>query len=179
MHTLFTICFVVGSGYVVISFLLGEIIDVLDFDFSFDFLGGVFPLKPSVIAAFVTVFGGAGLIFSSIVGNLLALAFAAILGIIVAFLLYRFVIVPLYRAQNTSAADIQSFIGMDAKVTERIPQGSYGKIRYFANGNTYSAPAKSEDGGEIGRHEDVVIVYIEKNTYFVKKKAGRRSEALN
>ncbi|MDR3239672.1 MAG: hypothetical protein LBT44_06245 [Clostridiales bacterium] len=165
------ICFGVGTGYAIISFLLGEIIHIFDFDAEIDLFGGlVSPFKPSVIAAFVTVFGGVGLILSGRLGIFTALGLAALSGMAVSFLMYRYIIVPLYRAQNTSAIEKQGFIGLPAKVTERIPQGQYGKITYYANGNTYSAPAKSQDGSEIGRNEPVVIVCIEKNTYYVEKK---------
>jgi membrane protein implicated in regulation of membrane protease activity len=160
----------VGAGYTVISFLLGEVLNALDFDADFDFFGGIVsPLKPSVIAAFLTVFGGVGLIGGSRFGVLIVLPVAVALGVLVSFLLYRFVIVPLYRAQNTSVLEKQGFIGLPAKVTERIPQGKYGKITYSANGNTYAAPAKSHNGGEIERNAAVTIMYIDKNTYFVEK----------
>ena len=98
--------------------------------------------------------------------------FAATLGLIVAYLMYRFVIVPLHKAQNTSAVEKQSLIGHNAVVTEKIPQGQFGKITYYVNGNTYSSPAKSEDGNEIIRNTNVQIVHIDKNTYYVASKSG-------
>jgi membrane protein implicated in regulation of membrane protease activity len=79
------------------------------------------------------------------------------------------VIVPLNKAQNTSAFDKQATIGTWAKVISPIPQGGYGKIRYSVSGSVVTSPAKSEDGGEINSGENVAIVYIEGNTYFVKR----------
>jgi membrane protein implicated in regulation of membrane protease activity len=84
--------------------------------------------------------------------------------------MYRFVIVPLSKAQNTSAVEIQSLVGHSAKVTEKIFQGGYGQITYYVNGNTYSSPAKAEDGGEVARGAKVEIVYIQDSTYFVREK---------
>ncbi len=172
MQALFTICFGVGIGYIVIGFILGEVIGLIDFDLDTDisFDGLVSPLKPSVIAAFLTVFGGGGLIFYKRFDAFYAVMLAVIAGLIVSTLFYRFVIVPLYKAQNTSAVEKQSLIGHNATVTEKIPQGGYGKITYHASGNTYSSPAKSEDGTEISRNEAVEIIYIEKNTYYVRRK---------
>jgi membrane protein implicated in regulation of membrane protease activity len=90
-------------------------------------------------------------------------------GLCAAFLVFRFVLVPLYKRQSTSALPAGSFIGSKANVTVTIPQGKYGQIAYSSpNGNTYSAPAKSEDGCEIARGTAVEIIYIEKNTYFVR-----------
>jgi membrane protein implicated in regulation of membrane protease activity len=169
LQSFFLICFGVGAGYTVISFFLSGVISVFDFDTDFDLFGGaVSPFKPSVIAAFVTVFGGVGLLTLKF-GMFAALSVSAALGMVIAYAMYRFVIIPLNRAQNTSAVEKQALIGCAAKVTEGIPQGKYGKITYYANGNTYSAPAKSEDGGEIARGAEVKIVYIDKNTYYVSK----------
>ncbi len=170
MQTLFYICFGVGVGYIFIGFILGEVVGLIDFDGDFDLGGTISPLKPSVLAAFLTVFGGVGLIAQSRIGLSLAFFVSGLAGLSVSYLFYRFIIIPLYKAQNTSAVEIQSLIGHNATVTEFIPQGRYGKITYFVNGNTYSAPAKSEDGNEIKRNEAVEIVYIEKNTYYVRRK---------
>jgi membrane protein implicated in regulation of membrane protease activity len=153
----------VGLGYAVIGFLLGEVIGHADVDATH-----ISPLKPAVIAAFVTVFGGSGLLFMMVVPPLFALPLAALCGAAVAFLIYRFIVVPLSRAQNTTAIEIQSLIGQRAKVTEGIPQGQYGKITYKVNDSIYTAPAKSQDGSEIARNTDVEIVYIENNAYFVR-----------
>lgn len=165
------ICFGVGVGYVLIGFILGEVVGLLDFDMDIEFDGLVSPLKPSVLAAFLTVFGGTGLILLKRVGTVQTLLFAGLLGFFIAFVFYRFIIVPLYKAQNTSAVEMQSLIGHTATVTEAIPQGGYGKITYYVHGNTYSAPAKGEDGNAIERNQTVDIVYIVKNTYYVRRKS--------
>ena len=164
METVFTVMLGVGVGYAVIGFLLGEVIGHSDVDAT-----SISPLKPAVIASFIVVFGGAGLISLRFFDPLLAIPFAGLVGVGVAFFVYRCIIVPLSKAQNTTAIDIQSLIGHRAKVTEKIPQGQYGKITYVVNDSTYTAPAKAEDGGEIARSSAVEIMYIERNTYFVKE----------
>jgi membrane protein implicated in regulation of membrane protease activity len=169
MQTFFYICFGVGVGYTIIAFIIGEALDIFDFDTDLDMDASVSPLKPSVAAAFLTVFGGVGVIFVNRSGLWVSLMIAAALGALSAFAMYRFVIVPLHRAQNTSAVEQQSLVGLAAAVTEMIPQGGYGKITYHVNGNTYSSPAKAEDGGGIARNEKVQIIYIQKNTYYVRK----------
>lgn len=171
MNIFFWVCFGVGVGYTVIAFLLGEVINIFDFDTDIDFGGTVSPLKPSVIAAFITVFGGSGLLLTRVLPLYGTLPLSALLGAAVAFLMYRFVIVPLAKAQNTSAVEIQSLIGHAAKVTEKIFQGGYGQITYYVNGNTYSSPAKAEDGSQIDRGAGVEIIYIQDNTYYVRAKA--------
>lgn len=174
MQVLFYVCFGIGAGYTVLSLLLGEVLGGIDldfdFDFDFDFGGAASPVKPVVIAAFLTVFGAIGILLLNKFPAPLLLCLAGFGGLAVAYAIQRFIITPLYRAQNTSAVDQASLIGGSATVTEAIPQGAYGKITYHAAGNTYTAPAKSEDGSAIPRHSAVEIVYIKKNTYYVRKR---------
>lgn len=163
METVFIVLLGVGVGYAVIGFLLGEVIGSNYTDATH-----ISPLRPSVIASFIIVFGGAGLLLMRTFAPLFAVPMAGLFGVGVAYLFYRFIITPLSKAQNTTAVEIQSLIGHPAKVTERIPQGQFGKITYKVNDSTYTAPAKSESGNEIARGTSVEIVYIEKNAYYVR-----------
>lgn len=192
MLTLFQICFYTGVLYTVISFLLGQLLDFAGFggdldaggDMDIDVDGGidldgdlsgvpVSPLKPITIAAFVTVFGGLGMILlRSSYGPLLSAAVAAASALLVSYILYRFIIVPLHRAQNTSAVSQAALIGSLAYATLLMEEGKFGKIRYTVEGNTYSAPAKSVDGKMIVKGAPVVIIDIKKNTFYVKEVKG-------
>jgi membrane protein implicated in regulation of membrane protease activity len=166
LNVIFFICLGVGAGFVVITALLGQIGGALDIDGA-----AASPFKPILIAFFLTVFGGLGLIFTPIFPMAwMAISIAAAGGLGLSWLIYRFVVVPLYRWQNTSAHERQSIIGVTAKVTEHIPQGGFGKITYTYEDKIMSGPAKSEDGNEIARNTVVEIMYIEKNTYHVREK---------
>ncbi len=173
MRALYFVCFGVGAGFTIISFLVGELGNLINFDADFDpgidGNASISPFKPTVLAAFLTVFGGVGLLLKNM-SPLNVLVISTFIGILVAFIFLKCIIAPLYRAQNTSSVDKQSLIGLEATVSELIPQGQYGKITYYVNGNTYSAPAKSENGQQISRMQKVEIVYIEKNTFYVKPK---------
>jgi len=163
LATIFTILLGVGAGYTVIAFLLGEFLGHTDVD-----IANISPLKPTVIAAFITVFGGAGLVLLQFVNEFTALPLAGLIALAVATVIYRFIIVPLTKAQSTTIIEQQSLIGCQAQVTETIPQGKYGKITYKVKDNIYTAPAKAEDGSAIARNSRVEIVHIEKNTYYVR-----------
>jgi hypothetical protein len=133
----------------------------------------VSPLKPIVITTFVTVFGGVGMIctingLSQVAAAVIALAS----GAAAAFLLYHIIIVPIYRAQNTSAISQKELRGALAKVTLAIKGSQFGKISYTVNGNTYSAPARSIDSEDIESGIPVVIINIEKNAFYVKRIKG-------
>ncbi|MCL1997555.1 MAG: NfeD family protein [Turicibacter sp.] len=163
METIFVVLLGVGVVYAVVGFLLGEFLGHGDTDVT-----QISPFKPAVIAAFIIVFGGTGLIFLQFFPPLVAVPLAGLSGAAVAFLIFQFIIVPLTKAQNTTAIEIQSLVGHQAKVTEKIFQGKYGKITYVVNDSTYTAPAKSQDGNEIPRNTTVEIIYIENNTYYVR-----------
>lgn len=163
LDTIFTVLFGVGMGYALIGFVFGEIIGHGDTDVT-----SLSPLKPSVIASFIIVFGGTGLIFMRVFIPITAIPLAGLTATAVAFVFYRFIMVPLSKAQNTTAIEQKSLIGKSASVSEKIPQGGYGKIKYVVNESTYTAPAKSDSGDEIARNASVEIISIEKNTFFVR-----------
>lgn len=175
MLRLFQICFLTGTAYTVISFLLGQLFDFVDIDGDVDFDGdvtgvNVSPLKPIIIVAFTTVFGGIGIISIKVgLSAILALLIAVCSGLFIAFIIYKYIVVPLYKAQNTSAASQTELIGHRAKMKLGTKGDSFGRVTYVVNGNIYTAPAKSLDGKEISRDEDVIIVDIRKNVFFVDK----------
>jgi len=131
---------------------------------------GVSPFKPMIIATFLTIFGGAGLLMNPHLFWLFSVPLALFFGLAASFLLFRFVYVPLYKFQGRGVIEKQRLVGLSASVTESIPQGGFGKIKYVADGNRYTAPAKAEDGSAIPRGSDVQIMYIERNAFFVKTK---------
>ena len=171
LYTIFFICFGVGVGFVLLSFLVGEFSDGIEADSALSFL------RPSIGATFLVVFGGVGLLVEGItfggilIGGVVAVGIAFFAGFFISLCFHRFVIIPLKRMENTSAIDRQMLVGHEATVIEQIPQGHFGKISFTTDqGNKHSAPAKSDDGNAIPRHATVEIIYIEKNTYFVRQK---------
>ncbi len=202
MLKVFQVCFVTGVLFSVVTFLMGRISDFshmgtdtgvdihMDHDIHVDFHPDsgvhadmdaaaaspelpVSPLKPVVLTTFVTVFGGVGLIctlngFPQTASVIIAL----ISGVAASFFIYRGIIVPLYRAQNTNTVSRKMLRGSLARVSLPIRGDSFGKIIYTSGGNTCSAPARSADGEDIEGGDPVVIVNIEKNTFYVKKIKG-------
>jgi len=163
---MYLVLFIVGLGFIVVSMLLDTFVDIEG--------GPMAILQPKLIAVFIMVMGGIGLILSARLDSFFAapiiFILSALSGIIIAGLLNRLVIIPLHKAQNTSAHDRQATIGTTAKIISPIPQNGYGKIRYSVSGSVVTSPAKSEDGGEIRNGESVDIIYIEGGTYFVRRK---------
>lgn len=126
------------------------------------------PLKPIVIATFLIVFGGTGMIGEIYgLGYFAALGLAVALGTAVAWIIFRGVVVPLYRLQNTSAATQDQLIGLEALVTTPIYENGFGTISYRYKDNIYNAPAKSLTGRYIPQGQRTAIVRIEGKAFIV------------
>lgn len=173
MLIVYQVSFFVGLGLTILGFIFGSLLDIgeiggIDLDF-FD-ADIYFPISPNLIFLFLTVFGGTGWIlaneFSSIIA-VIAIPIAISLGIGVSFLMYRFILKPLKKAQNTSAPDEEEVIGTQAKVTETIQEKGFGEIRYVVNGNSYTAPAKHIREEKVPLGEEVVICWIKEHTFYV------------
>ncbi|MCL2619810.1 MAG: hypothetical protein FWD97_02595 [Defluviitaleaceae bacterium] len=175
MDTIFFIFFGVGAGFVVLSVILGQVFGASGMDFD---AGAISPFKPIFIALFLTAFGGLGLIFNPIFGAWGASGIGGLGGLGLTYVILRFILLPLKRRQNTNTHEKQSMIGKTAKVSETIVQGGFGKITYIVNDKIVSGPAKSESGVGIERNAQVEIVYIEKNTYYVREKYNHKEEVL-
>lgn len=166
-----------GLIYAVLSFLLGNILDFLHVDFDVDFdmdmdldLGdGPFPIKTTTVAVFCIVFGGVGMMQQKLHWpGILVLAVAGGCGFLGAYLIYKFVIAPLYRMQNTSAHTDKEIIGLTAKVITPILENSFGTISYYIHGNTLNGPAREEEGRRVDQGEKVVITQFKDNVYYVR-----------
>lgn len=126
------------------------------------------PLKPIIIASFLIVFGGTGMMAEALGWRFgFTLAAALILAFLVATVLFRFVVAPLYRLQNTSAATRDQLIGLAALVTTPIYENGFGTISYRFKENIYNAPARSLTGKPVAQGEKVVIVKLEGKAFIV------------
>ncbi|WHH60323.1 NfeD family protein [Petroclostridium sp. X23] len=170
----YQILFIIGVSYTLLSSILGSFLD--SFDLGGDIDPGVdvpwlniSPLKPIVIMSFITVFGGVGWLGSYRGWSSYVIFIAAVFsGFIIAFILFRLVLVPLYKIQdNQKIASHRYLIGTPAKVISPIMEKGFGTISYMFNGNKYTAPCRDIDNRYIGAGKEVIIHKIEKNTFYV------------
>lgn len=182
MYRIYQIMFLVGVIYTLVTFLLGNFLSSIDIDLDFDMDFGIFnisPLKPIIIVSFLTTFGGMGMFgyqlnYSSIKTFLIAL----LTSLLISSILYFFVVVPLYNAQDRSLAVTKdSLIGKEATVMNAILENGFGKISYIAKGNKFTGSAKTKDGKRIDQNKTVVILdikdhvfYVEENLFIQRKK---------
>jgi len=162
---MYVVFFGVGVGFVLLSFFADTMLDFEGFGFFF--------LQPKLIAVFLTVTGGVGMILTSRFEGVLVAGIILLLsvlgGLLVAGFIYRCVIVPLKKRENTSTFHKEDTIGTTAKVVSTIPKGGYGKIRYSVSGSYVTGPARSEDDSDVNIGEKVFILDIEKGTYIVRR----------
>lgn len=188
MSYMYTIIFWVGVVYTVVTFLMGGVFGLVHIDSHFDTHVGmhphvdmhmdghgsspgvaIFPIKPITVVSLLTVFGGIGMIGSYYEINPIILFIGAMAaGFVVSTLLYKFVVVPLYKAQNTSSVSKKSIVGMKAKVISPIITEGFGTIAYVVNGSRYNAPAQHVGKEAIAQGEEVIIYEIKNNVFYVE-----------
>jgi membrane protein implicated in regulation of membrane protease activity len=176
MEHAYIILFLVGVIYTVITFLLGGFFDIVHLggDITAHIDGGhggigMSPLKPITIVSFLTVFGGIGIIGTSHGLNpIITFIMAFLVGLVISFSIFRYVIVPLSKAQNTSAVYQDKLIGMQAVVISRIMENGFGTIGYVVNGTKYNAPAQHVSKKAVEQGEKVLIYLIKDKIFYVE-----------
>ena len=138
--TLFVIVGVIGIGVLLLSILLGDIIDGL---FDLDFLGGdLFSLAS--LAGFMSAFGFGGVTSLAIVDvTWIAVAVGLVAGILAAWGATSFTR-WLKRSEAHSTFKSTSMVGSTARVITDIPAGGYGEIRVLGSGQSRKRAARSE-----------------------------------
>ncbi len=187
MLKLFEVCLEIGAIFTVVSFVLGHVLNIghsdigsTDIDMSFDTSidtntgmhsdASITALRPTIILAFITTFGGIGMIcIQNGLGNISATLLAVAAALMISFLINRFILTPLNKAQNTSAISQKEIRGSLGKLTLGISGNSFGKVNYVVGSNSYNSPAKSYDGKDIEKGADVIIIEIKKKAFYVKK----------
>lgn len=167
MKFMYYLFFSAGVMYTIITFILGGIFDGLDIGGHGAFEGVFSALKPAIIISFITIFGGLGLITLNKMPWYLSIIISFVSALSISVSINKFIVVPLYKSENTSSGERAEFIGREAKVISTILENSYGTIAYSYKGNSYTSPAKSLEGERIEQGSNVIIVKIEGNTFYV------------
>lgn len=138
--TLFVVIGVIGIVVVLLSILLGDIVDGL---FDLDFLGGdLFSLAS--IAAFLGAFGFGGVISLAIVDvTWIAVAIGLVAGILAAWGAASFT-GWLKRSETQSTFFSMSMVGSSARVITDIPAGGFGEVRVLGTGQSRKRAARSD-----------------------------------
>ncbi|HTX75626.1 MAG TPA: hypothetical protein VMD29_05410 [Terracidiphilus sp.] len=120
---------------------------------------------------FLCWFGAAGYLltrYGSFVAGVV-LVLAAICGVAGGAIVFLFLTKVLMPHDRELTADETDVVGAVGRVTSAIRSGGTGEFVYEQLGQIKSAPARSEDGMEIARQEEVFVVRYEKGIAYVRK----------
>lgn len=126
--------------------------------------------SPMVLAAYVTGFGGSGLIYRYLFGDrpILHVPLAAVtglgLGVGVAYFSWRLI----SFFESARMAREQDAYAQDAEVAVAIPDGGFGEVAYVSGGARQSLPARAELGSTFRAGDRVRIVRITGGTALVR-----------
>jgi membrane protein implicated in regulation of membrane protease activity len=137
---------------------------------------GVSFFSPIIMAAFVTSFGGFGLVFSEIEATkrpLISAPLAVVGAMIVASLLVSVLRKVMRASDSSSESKVSSLPGCVATVISAIPAGGVGEIAYVQAGTRYTAPAREEDGLSVGTGKAVTITRIVGQQCYVTAVPGK------
>ena len=131
---------------------------------------GISIFSPTIMASFVTAFGGFGLIFTqfpkpsnaAISAPLSLLGGLAVAGVLLVFLRSVF-----RHTQSSSESQVANLIGAEANVITPIPQNGVGEISYVVGGTRYSAPARAENNAPVPNGKTVKITRIVGTQFYV------------
>jgi membrane protein implicated in regulation of membrane protease activity len=132
---------------------------------------GISFFSPTVLAAFVTVFGACGLVLRSIPATSSYWVSAPLSGMAgfgaagLAFWLFNFMF---RHTESSSESHVASLVGQAAFIVSPIPENGVGEIAYVQGGTRYTAPARVVSGQAVSAGKSVRITKISGTQFFVE-----------
>lgn len=150
--TLFWVCFFIGIGYLLLTFLIGELLGgLLPFDLPF--------LQPIAIFGAILIFGLTGILALQVYAwtPTRTLLVSSVTAVIALFVVYYIFIKASSNMENSLGFTYQELIGMQAEVITAIPPDGVGEILIPTSGGRTAQIAKSSDGTYIPQGSIVII----------------------
>ena len=177
---IYAICLVVGLTFTLISVLAGHFFGHGDHvagsgghaeagGDSSD-APGISIFSPTIMASFVTAFGGFGLIFTQFERTrsaVISAPFSLLGGVAVAGLLLVFFRYVFGHTQSSSESRVAKLVGVTANIITPIPEKGVGEIAYVVGDTRYTAPARAENGTSVTAGATVKITRIVGNQFYV------------
>jgi membrane protein implicated in regulation of membrane protease activity len=129
------------------------------------------PLSPTVIATFMTAFGGTGIICvkAFAMSGYTSLPVAIVVGLGVATAIFALFEWIFKKTQSSVNIDAAQMVGTRADVITPIPEKGVGEIAFIACGIRQNSPARSVDGRPIESPAEVEIVRVVGGSYVVRR----------
>ena len=180
MNNLFLTCFLGGLGLSVVSFVSGlDKINVFDHIFGHGHHVGVkhhvtihggrrmvSPFNMAAITAFLTWFGGGGLVLEHLTswGSAAVIAAATATGAHGGAAVNRFMRTLLQSERRLQSTPIYGTAGL---ITVSIREGGTGEVVFTRGGTRHVSAARSKDGAAIAKGTEVMIVREERGIAYV------------
>ncbi len=165
--------FAIGLGYAIFVGLAGHLFgggDVHDIHMDVGTDLPISPLSPTVVATFLTGFGGGGLLaysyFQLSVGK--GVLVALLTGILLSCGTFGVLTILFKNTQAGSEYSINEMVGRQVQVITPIPENGTGEVAIIAKGTRVVGPARSEDGKAITRNAPVEVTRVVGNVYYVR-----------
>ncbi len=131
---------------------------------------GISVFSPTVIAAFITSFGGLGVIFTQIHATRnpwisAPLAVSGATAIASGFLIFLRKLMT--KTQSSSEPTVANLVGVMATTLTPIQENGVGEIAYVWAGTRYTAAARAENGAAVPNGKSVKITRIVGTQFYV------------
>jgi membrane protein implicated in regulation of membrane protease activity len=180
---IYAICLVVGLTFTIFSVLAGHFFGGHDAHVAgsgghaeagadTSDMPGISIFSPTIIAAFVTAFGGFGLIFTQFHAThpaMISAPLSLLGGLVVAGALLVFFRAVFRHTQGSSESKVAELAGAEANVITPIPENGVGEIAYVVGGTRYSAPARAENNVAVASGRTVKITRIVGTQFYVQE----------
>ncbi|PAD80451.1 protease [Paenibacillus campinasensis] len=176
MEALYWGCLFGGILFAVVSVLLGDVLSsamdgVLDF-LSFDFF------NPMVIAGGITVFGGAGIMFTQYT-NMAAgahVTLSILSAIVVSILVYFGYVRPMENSENSTGFSEKELAGRIGTVTVPLPAEGFGEVMVRVGAGNTAHIASSFDRKILPAGARVVVIDVVEGVLRVSELEERKGD---
>jgi hypothetical protein len=169
---IYVFSFFMGLAYAILVGLAGHLFGGHDVDTHMD-VGTdlpISPLSPTVIATFLTGFGGGGMIANSYFH--LALGKGVLVAILTGILLsggtFGILTLLFKNTQAGSEFALRDMVGRVVQVITPIPEEGTGEVAMEIKGTRITGSARSAGGQAIPRNVPVVVERVVGNVYYVR-----------
>jgi len=132
---------------------------------------GISIFSPTVMASFVTAFGGFGLIFLEFPATsrtVVSAPLSIFCALLVAGVLYKFLSLVFGHTQSSSESHVARLVGTEANVITPIAENGVGEIAYVVGGSRYTAAARAEKGTAVASGQTVKITRVVGTQFYVE-----------